>query len=210
MEVKDVKDILNNILTGYSDSNEFNALLEEFRSSSGYEQLQENYYLPPNLCADDDLEVVSILEFVAMNDEDVMAMKYGLVMLHHHFMLGDKLEKAFASKKLLQLFTRCEKLIKPIISEFIDNAKEDILYAQKFDEDDWSEENMCKEFIMAFVPSLEWFHNQLPDYNMEEIEDMMNQLTSIYQIRQTITSKLLPQPKFCAFGQYLYEDINSR
>lgn len=220
MEVKDVKIILDDILSANDHIDKFNTFFEEYRSYEHFipsdkvhalwKFMWDNNYIPQDLNSDDDMKVVSILSMAATKENEPIAMKYALILLHQRFMLGDMLEKAFVSRKLLKLFFVCHEMIESIISEFIENARYDKLYAMNFDENDWSVENMWYELVLAFVPAIEWLDKQWSNSDNDELEEIMKELSPLYKKRSNMSDKSPLLPKFSAFGQYLYENVSQR
>ena len=123
MKTTDVKRILEDILAENGRNNSFDEIYQQYCmvkdqnkdkevfAKQLWDYMKNNNYIPEHLESDDDLEIMTILEFFAVKHNDPLALKYCLVLLHHRFMLSDILEKAYASNMLIYIFLFLQSLI---------------------------------------------------------------------------------------------------
>ena len=169
MEVKDVINIIDAVIDENNSADTFNDLYLQYRDADDdkkeiqalqlWEYMKTNNYLPEHFDSDDDLDMASMLERIALDCGDIMAYKYAIVLLYHRFMLSDILEKAFVSRMLLFFFMIHSDLTKFVLQEFISAAFDDIIYKDCLEEDDNDVSILRFELIRAILPTIEWFHN---------------------------------------------------
>lgn len=217
MEVKDVINIIDAVIDENNSADTFNDLYLQYRDADDdkkeiqalqlWEYMKTNNYLPEHFDSDDDLDMASMLEGIALNSGDILAYKYAIVLLYHRFMLSDILEKAFVSRMLLFFFMIHSDLTKFVLQEFISAAFDDIIYKDCLEEDDNDVSILRFELIRAILPTIEWFHNNYPDQEIHGIDE--ETLTMFHGLSEDMAEKKHALPKFSAFCRYLYESIHS-
>ena len=109
MNVSDVKNLVKSVIEKTENITSFDDLYQSYRyaedkSEAGYklwQYMNAHCFIPENLDSDGDLDLASVLERIAVGNNEVQPLKYSLVILFHRFILSDILEKAFVSKMLI-------------------------------------------------------------------------------------------------------------
>lgn len=222
MEVKDVIRILEDISVEKTNTDTFNNLYQAYQEADTdrevhalklWSYMKKNRYLPEHLESNDDIAIAEMLVNIALENDDVWAYKYALVLLYHRFILSDILEKAFVSRELLSLLVALQNLAMEVEQEFISVAFDDIIYKDAFEEDDKDVWIMHFELIRAILPFIEWFHTEYQEkdeqhgYDIPGVDDAT--LLALIELANSMHDKKHAQQKFSAFCRYLYENIHS-
>ena len=219
MEVKDVIHILEDISVDNTNTDTFNNLYKAYRESGTdsdvyalrlWDHMEKNQYLPEHLESEDDIAIAETLVNIAMEDDDILAYKYAVLLMYHRFILSDILEKAYVARELISFFVICPDIAMNILQEFISNALDDIIYRDAFDDEDKDISIMYSEMIRAILPFVEWLHEEYQDgqgYDIHGVDD--SEVLELIKMTNTIHDKKPAQQKLSAFCRYLYENIHS-
>lgn len=217
MEVKDIINIIEGIIAENKSSDTFNDLYLQYKDANDGEKeiyalrlwdyMKTNKYLPEHFESDDDLDLASMLERISLENNDVLAYKYAIVLLYHRFMLSDILEKAFVSRMLLFFFMVHSDLTELVLQEFISIAFDDVLYKDCLEDDDHDVRILRFELIRAVLPVIEWFHNSYPDQEIYGIDE--DTLARLHGLSEDMAEKKQATSKLSVFCRFLYEKIHS-
>ena len=219
MEVKDVIRILEEMSVEKTSTDTFNNLYQAYRESGAdsdvyalrlWDYMKKNRYLPEHLESEDDIAIAETLVNIAMEDDDILAYKYAVLLMYHRFILSDILEKAYVARELISFFVICPDMAMNILHEFISNALDDIIYRDAFDGEDKDILIMHTEMIRAILPFVEWLHDEYQDgqgYDIHGVDD--SEVLELIERTNSIHDKKPALPKFSAFCRYLHENIHS-
>lgn len=216
MNVSDVKNLVKSVIEKTENITSFNDLYQSYRyaedkSEAGYklwQYMNAHCFIPENLDSDGDLDLASVLERIAVDNNEVQPLKYSLVILFHRFILSDILEKAFVSKMLIFFYQYHRSQIRPMLNDFIENAMKETIYASAFDVEDSDSETLLFEMIRAILPIIQWFKRTYPSQELHGISD--EYLSLCQNIADKLEHERKPAlPKYVAFGRYLYESIHT-
>lgn len=217
MEVKDVSNLLKGVIVENESIDYFTELYQNYRVADDiqkettaqdlWQYMKDNQFLPEYFESDDDLDLASMLEHIAVDEEDNLAFKYALILLHHRFMLSDILEKAFVARMLIFFFIVHREMTIELLHDFVAATSNDMIYKSFLDEDDHDVNVLHFELIRAILPVLEWFHNQYPDQEIHGVNSMV--FDAYKKLSESMSNKKSALFKLSAFCRYLYENIHS-
>lgn len=216
MNVSDVKNLVQSVVEKTENITSFDDLYHSYwnaedKSEARYalwQYMKAHCFIPESLDSDGDLELASVLERIAVDNDEIQPLKYALVILFHRFILSDILEKAFVAKMLIFFYVYHRSLIKPMADDFIENAMEETIYAPAFDVEDSDDDTLLFELIRAILPIIQWLKKTYPSQEIKGIDDEF--LSMCQGIADQLEHERKPAlPKYIAFCRYLYESIHT-
>ena len=174
-------------------------------------EMQNSKFIPEDLSSDDDSNLANLLITLGRMLKITEPIEYALVLMHHRFMLGDYLEKAFISKLFLHCLTDCEELVRAIVDNFIKSTKGNSFYTDVMDPDDLNEETplLCCELDRAILPPLRWLKKTYPQVGGLELlsEEYLKTMSEYEELCENCKPAL---PKLSALCRFLNEKIHNR
>ena len=137
--------------------------------------MQDAKYIPEDLDSDDDSALADMLIAIGGMLGQPEPIEYALVLMHHRFMLGDYLEKAFISKLFYHCLTKQEKLVREIVDDFIDSTQGDSFYTEVMDVQDLDKDDpfLPLELERAIIHPLIWLKETYPQ--MGDLSELLSE-----------------------------------
>ncbi|MCH5247754.1 MAG: hypothetical protein J1E99_06310 [Muribaculaceae bacterium] len=213
MEIKEIQNILSDIVDNVESRDEFNQLFKKCRETEDedfhyallnlWEFMEQKRFVPQNIREYDHFYLVGMLEEVAKKMNEPLAIRFAFLMTGENFIITTSMEQAMYARILTEYLWCYREWMLEIVSEFVEDGLSDPIY-QPYFEEGMQPGYVITEFFKLLAPALFKYMEEYPEDKIQGVnEEVIDYLKSLTER----TSPLPLLPKFCTFCRWLHESI---